>query len=70
MIIRYDLDEAIEYCDEVAERLRKQGKRLKRADDHEQLATWLRELKFYRGLFKDYKENKVKETLERLKKTD
>ena len=52
-----DLDEAIKHCDEVAKRERKLYEEeltdclegcIKCAEEHEQLAEWLKELKRYR----------------------
>ena len=58
-----DLDEAITHALEVAEQLEAQGKELsveaakskceKCADEHRQLASWLKELKEYRRRYED-----------------
>lgn len=67
------LDEAIKHCEEKAEELRKQSDEivlctnvkkecLKCAEEHEQLAEWLKELKAYRELFESPEE--AKRTLE------
>ena len=43
------IDEAILYCEEVADRCDVTDGNRQCADDHRQLAEWLRELKAYRG---------------------
>lgn len=61
------LDEAIKHCEEKAEEKRKDYERacaynipsegcLKCAEEHEQLAEWLKELAEYQKLFKSPKE--------------
>ena len=42
------LDEAIAHCEDVANGLTEQGKCKECAEDHRQLAEWLKELKEYR----------------------
>lgn len=57
----FNLDEAIKHCEEVAEEKEKEGKLLCQsesasvgcltcAEEHRQLAEWLKELKMYREM--------------------
>ena len=44
------LDEAIIHCEEVADGMTEQGKCVECAEEHRQLAEWLKELKMYREM--------------------
>lgn len=51
MSTKFDLDSAIQHCEEVADRCAVTDGDLKCEQEHRQLAEWLRELKKYKALF-------------------
>ena len=56
MNTKFDLDSAIQHCEEVADRCAATDGDLKCEQKHRQLAEWLKELKRYKELFESPEE--------------